>query len=95
MNTREPKEKKRGGQKIAKSNLRANITGLGEGVKEFLVFRRRFFGSWFGEFGCAGIFVIVSFPLVPIRRSGRRRRDRVGRVRTSDSVSLLEEPADL
>jgi hypothetical protein len=47
-----------------------------------LIVRRRFFSNWFAEFGRGGTFVIVSLPLAPIRRSGRRRRrDGVSRVR--------------
>jgi hypothetical protein len=79
-NIREPKVKEIGKDK--KNNLRANNAGHGEGVDGFLIVRRRFLGSWFGEFGRAGIFfVVVSLPLVPIRRSGRRRGDGLSKVR--------------
>jgi hypothetical protein len=47
-----------------------------------LVFERRFFGGWFDEFGCARIFfVLISLPLAFIQRRGKRRRNRLSRVR--------------
>jgi hypothetical protein len=47
-----------------------------------LFFGRRFFGGWFEEFGRAGIFfVVISFPLALVQRSGRKRRDGVSGVR--------------
>jgi hypothetical protein len=72
------------GKKIGKdknkSNSRANSANIIEGVEGTLIFRRRFFGRLFSRLGGAGIFDFVSLRLAP-RRSGKRRRDGMARLR--------------
>jgi hypothetical protein len=65
-----------------KNNIRAQNAGHGKGVESLFVIWRRIFGSWFGEFGHArSFFAITSLPLAHIRRGGRRRRNRLSRIR--------------
>jgi hypothetical protein len=47
-----------------------------------LFLERGFFGGWFRKFGSARVFfVIVSFPRALVRRSGRRGRNGMSRIK--------------